>query len=290
MDIFRNMHPITVAVYFLTVSVLAMFIQNPVIYVLALLGGIAMQSFVTGGRLSLWLLVIAPFGIALTNPLVSHLGSTVLLKVGMFKITLESILFGLCAGVMLAAVMMWFGCMGKVLGSDKTIYLFGRWLPRMALTLTIALRFIPLMLESMNRIKRTQTAMGMYCCKSKKERIKSAGGTLVTLIALSVENAMETASAMNARGYGLKGRTCLIKYRFGVRDIIIILLSLFLASVVIYASAVGGLEFEFYPVIITADVNAVNIAAYVSYGLLVMLTPIIKLTEEAKWNYCVSKI
>jgi energy-coupling factor transport system permease protein len=45
-------------------------------------------------------------------------------------LTLESIFYGLAAAVMLAAVVLWFGCYNEVMTSDKFIYLFGRVIPR----------------------------------------------------------------------------------------------------------------------------------------------------------------
>ncbi len=290
MDIFRNLHPLSTTIYFLSVTMIAMFIQNPVIYALALLGGIVMRLWVTGGSFNWWIVVIAPIGIAVTNPIVSRLGKTELFRVLGAKITLESVLFGLSAGIMLAAVVIWFSCLGYVMGSDKTVYLLGKGLPKVALTLTVALRFIPLMMRNMNKISRTQRVMGMYCCNSRIERIKSAGNTLVTLIASSAENAMDTASAMNARGYGLKGRTSLIKYKFRFKDFALILVCALLVAVVISTTASNGLEFEFYPIIVGAKADLINLCAYLSYGLLILVAPLMKVVEEARWKYCVSKI
>lgn len=284
------MHPLTVTVYFLSVTLLAMFIQNPVIYALALIGAAAMRLCLKSGSFSWWIVLIAPLGIALTNPIVSHLGKTVLFKVFGAKVTLESILFGLCAGVMLAAVVIWFNCFGQVMGSDRSVYLMGRRLPRAALTLTIALRFIPLMMRQMVKITRAQKTMGMYGSGSFFSRIKSSGATLVTLIASSAENAMDTADAMNARGYGLKGRTGLIKYRMTVRDCALTALCALLAGVVLFASARSQLDFDFYPVLSIAPLSGVGIAAYVAYGFLSLLMPLLELVEELRWKYCVSKI
>ena len=64
---------------------------------------------------------------AFMNPAFSHEGVTVLLYFPTGNpLTLESILYGLSAGVMIATVMLWFVSFSRVITSDKFIYLFGR--------------------------------------------------------------------------------------------------------------------------------------------------------------------
>ena len=63
---------------------------------------------------------------AAANPLFSHAGATMLfyLKDGN-PVTLESIVYGLASGLMLAGVISWFSVFHEVMTSDKFMFLFG---------------------------------------------------------------------------------------------------------------------------------------------------------------------
>ena len=72
--------------------------------------------------------------IAVTNPLFSHYGVTVLFYLFDNPVTLESVFYGLNMAVMLVSVMVWFTCFGKIIAADQFLYLCGGSLPKTALT------------------------------------------------------------------------------------------------------------------------------------------------------------
>lgn len=77
MKAFERYHPFVLFVYFLAVLVTAMFVQNPVLQLLALTGGVLFSVMLLNGRelLSQLIFYIPLFLlIALTNPLFSHNG------------------------------------------------------------------------------------------------------------------------------------------------------------------------------------------------------------------------
>ena len=64
------------------------------------------------------------------NPMFSHEGETILFYLDNGNpITLESILYGIGSGTMLACVVSWFSAFHEVMTSDKFMYLFGRVIP-----------------------------------------------------------------------------------------------------------------------------------------------------------------
>ena len=58
-------------------------------------------------------------------------------------VTLESILYGVGSGIMLACVVSWFSVFHAVMTSDKFMYLFGKVIPAFSLLLSMCLRFVP---------------------------------------------------------------------------------------------------------------------------------------------------
>lgn len=82
----------------------------------------------------------------------------------------------------------------------------------LALMMSIALRFIPTLMQETDKIMKAQTARGVeYSSGPIKERLKAVVPLLIPLFISSFKRAEELAVAMEARGYkGGEGRT---KYR-----------------------------------------------------------------------------
>ncbi|WHY77774.1 energy-coupling factor transporter transmembrane protein EcfT [Neobacillus sp. WH10] len=82
----------------------------------------------------------------------------------------------------------------------------------MALMMSIALRFIPTLMQETDKIMKAQIARGVeFASGPFKERIKAVVPLLIPLFVSSFKRAEELAVAMEARGYrGGEGRT---KYR-----------------------------------------------------------------------------
>lgn len=82
----------------------------------------------------------------------------------------------------------------------------------LALMMSIALRFIPTLMQETDKIMKAQTARGVeFSSGPVKERIKAIVPLLIPLFISSFKRAEELAVAMEARGYrGGEGRT---KYR-----------------------------------------------------------------------------
>ena len=77
---------------------------------------------------------------ALVNPAFNHEGATILTYLPSGNpLTLESMLYGVAAAVMLASVVLWFSSYNEVMTSDKFVYLFGRVIPALSLVLSMAL-------------------------------------------------------------------------------------------------------------------------------------------------------
>lgn len=293
MKTFFNCHPFVLMVYFLSVTVTAMFVWNPVIQLTALAGGIISCMMLQNRRevlrdLLFYLMLFIL--ITLTNPLFSHNGVTPLFFLNGNPVTLEAFLYGAAISVMVAGVMLWCKCYSKIMTSDKFLFLFGRTVPKLSLVLSMALRFIPVFQKQMHKVNRAQKAMGLYSSKSYADRIKSAFRVLSVMITWSLENAMETSISMKARGYGLKGRTSYALFRFTGKDGLILSCTVFLLAASLTGVALGKTEFFYYPAISGVSISAGAAATYISYALLALLPFMIQTKERLKWKYYISKI
>ncbi|GAB6178873.1 energy-coupling factor transporter transmembrane protein EcfT [Desulfotomaculum defluvii] len=115
------------------------------------------------------------------------------------------------------------GAMEKLLHPFKTI---GLPVHELAMMLTIALRFIPTLLEEAEIIMKAQQSRGgSIATGNLGQRLKASVALLVPLLASSLRRADELAVAMDARCYrGDQGRTSLKQYRYKPFDFLILLL------------------------------------------------------------------
>lgn len=290
---FSDYHPVSLMVYFLTVLIITMFVQNPVIQALSFLGALLFCSMLRKrseikGNLSFYIPMFLL--LAITNPLFSHNGVTPLFFLNGNPVTLEAFIYGIFLAVMIVGVMLWFKCYSEIMTTDKFLYLFGKAIPKLSLVLSMALRFIPMLKRRMHSIKRAQKAMGLYSSKSFVDRIKSSLRVFAGLIAWSLENSMEVSSSMKARGYGLKGRTNFSLFRFKPRDGALLGTSVLMTAFVVTAAAMKYTQFYFYPRITQINLSAFSVIAYTAFAILAFLPFIIEIKESAVWKFYVSKI
>lgn len=103
----------------------------------------------------------------------------------------------------------------------------------LALIMSIALRFIPTLIDETNRIISAQKARGAdFESGNIFKRIKAIVPILIPLLISAFRRADELGDAMDARCYsGSKNRTKYKKLKFGVRDLV---------AVLIFAALIAG--------------------------------------------------
>ena len=221
-DAFSACHPAVNLLYFALVLGCSMVLLHPACLLISLGAAIVYGAVLKGKAAlggSLRFLPLAAFA-AGVNVAFNHQGAIILayLPTGN-PLTVESIAYGLATAGMLWAVITWFSCWNAVMTTDKLVYLFGRLLPALSLVVSMALRFVPRFLEKFREIREAQRCLGRDLAEGTLgERLKKAVTMLSILLTWSLENAVETADSMRARGYGLPGRTAFSLYRFDRRD------------------------------------------------------------------------
>lgn len=287
---FADHNPVAVAAYFLAAAGVCMFSMEPVILVLSLAGALLCQGVV--GELRQWrahlytLLLFA--GMAVINPFISHNGVTVLFVMNHNPITLEALVYGVAAGGMIVAVLYWFRSFTAVMTSDKLLYIFGSLSPKLALMLSMALRYVPLFTQQASRVSQSQKALGLYKEDNLIDRVKAGMRVFSVMVTWTLENGIITADSMSGRGYGTGRRTRFSIFRWTLDDVLLLVTSLLLAGLSLYGLA--DRTFTYYPAITATPVTARALAGFISYGLLTLLPAIITGKEALKWHCLRSKI
>lgn len=289
MDIFSGYHPIVNLLYFLIVIGCTMFYMHPVFLVLSLAGSVLYAIYLKGKKtLKVFLFGMLPSCLlmAVINPLFNHEGATMLyyLKNGN-PITLESIVYGLASGVMLAGVVSWFSVFNEVMSSDKFMYLFGKTIPAFSLMLSMALRFVPRFTEQIKKVAKAQQCIGRNVTNGKLyERARHGMRILSITTTWALENSVETADSMKSRAYGLRGRTNFTLYRFDRRDGALTVFLLSVSVLLLYLSGTRQVRILYFPLFTMNELTPAAVAAYLFYGTLCVLPVVLNTMEDMKWR------
>ena len=295
MNEFKTYHPIVNFIYFALVIGFSCLFMHPVCLFLSLVCGFTYSVTLKGVKaVKINLIYMLPMLLltALINPLFNHAGSTIIQYFPNGNpLTLESIIYGLCAAVMLSSVICHFSCYNEVMTSDKLIYLFGKIIPAVSLVFSMTLRFVPRFMAQLKVVSDAQRCLGHDMSSgSVVKRAKNGLAILSIMATWSLENAIETADSMKSRGYGLPGRTAFSIYSFDNRDKNVLILILLLGAYTFAGNLFGGMSFQYFPSLIGADLTAFHTSVFLSYFLLCSLPIILEIKEAKKWKALRSKI
>ena len=289
METLDRANPIAAGIYFLSAAGISMFCMNPVILSLSFIGALAFYLCRGGANIKTHLYSLLLFTVmAIINPLVNHNGATVLFVMNDKPITLEALIYGITASLMITAVLYHFRSFTEIMTSDKLLYIFGGFSPQLALVLSMALRFVPLFTRQIGKTENAQRAMGLYKDDNIADTFKGKLNIFSIIITWGLENGIITADSMSARGYGTGKRSRYSLFRIRGGDILLIIVTAALAAVTLYG--IVGSEFIYYPYFEAPALTVRNVTGYASYGILAILPTILEIKEAVRWKYLRSKI
>lgn len=291
-DEFAGFHPLVGFLWFALVLTFSMLLLHPICLAVSLLSAFAYSIYLRGARAVRFnLLCLLPLLLltAVLNPAFNHAGETILRYLPSGNpLTLESILYGLAAGAMLAAVLCWFSCFNAVMSSDKFVYLFGRLAPALSLVLSMTLRFVPRFKAQFKTVADAQRCLGRDpATGSLFQRAKKGLTVLSIMLSWTMEGSIATADSMRSRGFGLPGRTAFSIYRFERRDAAALVFLAVCGGWVAAAKRLGALDFRYFPRVRGSVAGALPLTAYLAYLALCLLPLAVDL--HAGWRWAASR-
>lgn len=291
-DSFTELHPAVTGLYFAVVLGITMCVPEP---------GLLAVSFVSaavyllrlkgrrGGRMILLGVLPAAIAAAFINAAFNHEGATILCYLPDGNpLTLESVLYGLNASVMLAAAALWFGCVTAVMTSEKIVCIFGKVLPSLGLLISMMLRFLPRFTEMLRETGEARRGLGIADEDrkgGKTAKVRDAVGNMSAVLGRALENSADTADSMRARGWGLPGRGSFYPKRFTERDRSAAAFIVFCGFSVVSGALAGGFGFRFYPTIKVSERGPLTVFFLVMFAALGFMPTVLgakKMTAEEK--------
>lgn len=283
---FGELHPAVSLIFYIFAIGITMFSTAPEFVAAAFVIGFVYSVLLGGLRqIKVNLMFMGPVVILMTciNTLFTHNGATVLFYLNGSRITLEALVFGFASSILLSSVIIWFAGFNIVMTSDKLIYIFGKAAPVLGLTLSMIFRFIPLLKERYREIHQGQVCMGRQG-GNMFQRIRITCKEVSILISWSLEAAIETSDSMEARGYGLKGRTSFHLFKMTERDTAVLVIVCFFGIVTSIACITGCTDIYYYPEIVRGDETLFRWVSFLSYVLLLSVPLVTDIIGERKWR------
>ena len=133
-----------------------------------------------------------------------------------------------------------------------------------------------------------RTAQKMLLPENKRvlPRLHAANRNLSALLTWSMENAVQTADSMKARGYGVRRRTTFHLFVFDSRDAAVLGLILALAGICVLGRVFGHGTMEFYPRMDAVFTGISGTVLYIAFAVLALFPSILEMKEKLTWRCC----
>lgn len=286
-------HPAAAFLFFAAAVGLTMLSFHPVYSIVSFVCALAYSLVLDGSKTlagSLKMCFLLFTMIVFINTFFNKNGFTPLFSFGNHTIYKEGFVFGLCSGSALCAAILWFSCYSLVIDNDKFLYLFSRLSPSGALLISLTLGQAVDIRRKAETVKDSQ--FGLYGSEPKKlkQRIHLAMLRISALLNWSLEDSVETADSMQARGYGTGRQSRMIPYRFMKHDFIFLFVVSAFITAAAFAFASGRLSFTFYPVTGQVAFDAVSLIGYSAHAAFMTLPILLEIKEAVQWRFYMSKI
>lgn len=265
-----------------------MLLFHPIILLAALLMIFAIhfiQDRCRNLRRWFFFMIISGLLIIIVNPLFNERGRTVLFEIFQHRFTLEAVIYGATTALSIIGVIALFVSYNEIMTPNKIFYLFSKFLPQFAVLLMLTLRFIPLMKRRLEEISQVQTSKGISVLEGTwKDRTKSGLLYIQVLLTYSLEEAIQTADSMKARGYGQGIRSTYEYYRFNKVDAITIVYLIIIFIFIIYGRFNGYGLLTVYPMMEPLGLSAMDTITLVEFLLFLGFPLFVEMGEMIRWR------
>lgn len=285
-----NIHPFTCMVFFLCVVFIVFVTLDPVVICVSLLCGFCYGITLRLKSLIKYMALFLPLSIlfVIVNPLFNKAGE-VLFYIGDIVITNQGVYYGIMSALRLLSVLVWFFSYNIVLQSNKYVYMFGKFMPNIALILSTTMGMMPRIMHEYKEINLAQKLIGKTN-HGLINKIKYGLNAVGILICSSLESGIVTANVIDSKGYSNKKRTSYHMYKFGFIDCILILCSVLCLALTVFCTISFGFGVYEFLQSLAISYNNYQAVLLVVFSIVCAMPSITQILWRLKWNYIKSKI
>ncbi|SFB13508.1 MULTISPECIES: energy-coupling factor transporter transmembrane component T [unclassified Bacillus (in: firmicutes)] len=285
---FERLHPIVNFIYYAGALTLLILLLHPIFsgaaFVVILFIHFVQDRF---KGLKQWLIFMVMSGslIFLFNPLFNERGRHVLFVVSEHHITLEAVVYGGMTALSIMGVIALFVSYNLVMTPNKLLFLFSKLLPQFAVLLMLTLRFIPLMRRRLEEITVVQSSKGLSLAQGTwRSKARIGMQYIQVLLTFSLEEAIQTADSMKARGYGQKKRTSYDFFILNKIDIASMFFLILLLVIVFYGRFIGHGQLVIYPLMEKISLQGNEIVFLITYMMFLSFPLLIEIGGKVRWK------
>ena len=259
--IIHRLNPMGKLAWVGSILVLALILNNPLFLLLLFLSTLPLviaarvwREWLSFMKLAMYLCI----AIIIINALVSSHGAHVLVEapfripvVGAPVITLEAVLYGVGMSLRLLAIISAFAILTFTVHPDDVMLAMMKMrLPyKSVLVTSLSTRFIPTLIDDVERITDVQRARGLELDKGNlSNRIRSRAAVIIPLLSNSLDRAVQVAEAMESRAFGAgKKRTFYKGIGMSLVDTITVVFVLLPCALGVVMRLSGYGDYQYYP-------------------------------------------
>ena len=272
---FEQCHPAVNLIYFVTVIFGMLTFQHPIFLIISFLCAFAYSVKRNGIKSVIFNTILLTFIVAFAFYYSSytHFGITILEQnmIGN-NITLESLVYGVVLGLIVAGVLIWFSCVYSIFSSDKVVYLFGKVSPRLSLFLSVLLRMVPRIKNEAKKINMAQRGIGKGVNQGNVlTRLKNCIHIFSIVITWTIDSLTLASESMQSRGNSLRGRKAFSIYRFDNRDRAYVIGMFTCITLTAMGVLLKQTDIVYDPQIIITPITSMSYLFYLGYAILCLM-------------------
>lgn len=285
---FGGFHPLVTFLFYVGSISLFILLFHPIFLVVAM-GVILMIHFfydrLSGIRQWFRFMIITGLSLFLLNPLFNTRGRYLLFVIGNHRITVESVVYGGINALSIIGILAIFVSYNEVMTPNKLLFLFSKLLPQFSILLMLTLRFIPLMRRRLQEISAVQKSKGVSISNGTfKNRVKAGMLYVQVLVTYSLEEAIQTADSIKARGYGNGKRSSYEHFTFKRQDVFAILYMVSLFSILLYGRMRGHGYLQIYPILGTWHLSSMDLSMLAFLILFLCFPILVEIGGMVRWR------
>ncbi|UJF15705.1 energy-coupling factor transporter transmembrane protein EcfT [Jeotgalibaca sp. MA1X17-3] len=244
----RSTHPFVLLIYFVGTVTGIMLYQHPIFLMISFLLIILFNMMLDKGReLKKWTTLMITMGLFtfVLTPLFNQRGNHILFYLFNKQIMLEAIIQGAMIALTLVGILALFVTFNILFTTDKFLFVFSKFSQQWTLLIMLAMRFVPLLRRKINDMQDMQSVKGLSIKEGNiRQRAKNGMQLLQMLLSGSLEDSIQAADSMTARGYGTGRRSHYHAFQMQRRDYLALLFLLTSGVMLFYGwrTQIGVLE------------------------------------------------